>query len=142
MHEVLLMSRKNSDKSKPSAEKIPAITPTIEEANEPVLRHDAPVKEVSEEVPKLKTDNPPLVEETPGRVVYVTGSKFSKSFVAQAAQDYQAGKVKGAMQIMLPDGQIITAGPTYESHMGPTLMQMIKRGVVQASNFGKLAKRR
>jgi hypothetical protein len=136
------MSKKFSDKSKPSVEKVPVVTPTIEEADEPVLRHDAPVKEVSAEVPKLKTDNPPLVQETPGRVVYVTGSKFSKPFMAQAAQDYQAGKVKEAMQIMLPDGQTITAGPTYESHMSLALMQMIKKGVLQASNFGKLAKRR
>ncbi|MGB5101040.1 MAG: hypothetical protein WBN94_10650, partial [Methanothrix sp.] len=68
-------------------------------------------------------------------------SKFSKPFMAQAAQDFRAGKVKAAMQMQLPDGQIITAGPTYGTRMSPEMLQMIKSGVLQASNFGKLAKK-
>ena len=133
------MSKKNSDKPK----MIDVVkSPIVAEESVPVLHHDAPVREAHMEVPKLKTDTPLKPQEPPGRVVYVTGSKFSKTFTAQAAQDYQSQKVKEAMQIVLPDGQIITAGPTYETNMSPDLMQLIKRGVVQASNFGKLAKRR
>lgn len=81
------------------------------------------------------------VTEPAGRTVFVCCSKFSKPFMAQAAQDFRAGKVKAAMQMQLPDGQIITAGPTYETRMSPEMLQMIKSGVLQASNFGKLAKR-
>ena len=89
----------------------------------------------------------PAQAETPmtvlhGRAIYVCGSKFSRPFMLQAAQDFQAGKVKGAAQIRLPDGQTITAGPNYETRMGPELMQLIKKGVLQASTFGKFAKNR
>lgn len=78
------------------------------------------------------------VAEPPGKVIFVCGSKFSKSFVHQAAKDFQAGRVEEAGQIVLPDGQIIQAGPTYETTMSPSLIQMIKDGILQASNFGKL----
>lgn len=72
------------------------------------------------------------------RTVYVCGSKFSKSFLRQAALDYQKGVVGSAGQIMLPDGQVIQAGPTYETKLSPQLLQMIKRGILQASSFGRL----
>ena len=80
----------------------------------------------------------PIEPEPPGKVIFVCGSKFSKSFVHQAAKDFQAGKVEKAGQIVLPDGQIITAGPTYETTMSSALIQMVKDGILQASNFGKL----
>ncbi|MDD2317688.1 MAG: hypothetical protein PHD57_10105 [Desulfobacterales bacterium] len=90
--------------------------------------------------------------EPPGKVIFVCGSKFSKSFVHQAAKDFQSGEISadhtvailpdgreiGAGQIVLPDGQIISAGPTYETTMSPALIQMVKDGILQASNFGKL----
>ena len=100
------------------------------------IHRDAPVsREPVFEAP-LKTDAP-----KGGRAVFVSGSKFSKPFMLQASQDFRAGKVKGAAQIRLPDGQTITAGPTYETRMSPELMQLIKAGVLQASTFGKSAKR-
>ena len=80
----------------------------------------------------------PIEPEPPGKVIFVCGSKFSKSFVHRAAMDFQARRVEEAGQIVLPDGQIIQAGPTYETTMSPALIQMIKDGVLQASNFGKL----
>jgi hypothetical protein len=80
----------------------------------------------------------PIKSEPAGKIVFVCGSKFSKPFAHQAAEDFQAGKVKDAGQIVLPDGQIISAGPTYETTTSPSLIQMIKDGVLQASNFGKL----
>ena len=87
---------------------------------------------------------PPIQEgtqpEPPGKTVFVCGSKFSKAFSLQAAQDFRAGRVKGAGQIVLPDGQIIKAGPTYETTTSPGLMEMLKAGVLQASIFGKLSK--
>jgi hypothetical protein len=79
--------------------------------------------------------------EPAGRTVYVCGSKFSKSFTGRAAEDFRAGKVNEAGQIVLPDGQIIRAGPTYETMTSPALLQLIKDGTLQASIFGKLAKR-
>lgn len=78
----------------------------------------------------------------PGRVVFVCASKFSKAFSSQAAKDFQSGKVQNAGQILLPDGQIITAGPTYETTMSSELLQMVKDGALQASTFGKLLSRR
>lgn len=76
--------------------------------------------------------------EPPGKTVFVCCSKFSTAFARRAAQDFQAGKVEKAGQIVLPDGQIIDAGPTYETTMSPALIQMVKDGILQASNFGKL----
>jgi hypothetical protein len=78
------------------------------------------------------------VHEPPGKIVFVSCSKFSKQFALRAAQDFQAGKVEKAGQIVLPDGQIIDAGPTYETTTSPSLIQMVKDGILQASNFGKL----
>ena len=92
------------------------------------------------------------VPEPPGKTVFVCGSKFSKQFALRAAADFRSGEINAdhtvailpdgreikAGQIVLPDGQIIDAGPTYETTMGPSLIQMIKDGVLQASNFGKL----
>jgi hypothetical protein len=46
--------------------------------------------------------------------------------------------VEKAGQILLPDGQIIAAGPTYETIMSSDLIQMVKSGVLQASTFGKM----
>ena len=103
----------------------------------PETHRDAPVSGGPVVETQLKTDAP-----KGGRTVFVSGSKFSKPFMLQAAQDFQAGKVKGAAQIRLPDGQTITAGPTYETTMSPELMQLIKAGVLQASTFGKMARRR
>lgn len=80
----------------------------------------------------------PIEPDPPGKVIFVCGSKFSKSFVHQAAKDFQARRVEEAGQIVLPDGQIIQAGPTYETTMSPALIQMVKDGILQASNFGKL----
>ena len=80
----------------------------------------------------------PIKSEPAGKIVFVSCSKFSKQFARRAAQDFQAGKVEKAGQIVLPDGQIIDAGPTYETTTSPALIQMIKDGVLQASNFGKL----
>lgn len=80
----------------------------------------------------------PIEPEPPGKVIFVCGSKFSKQFALRAAEDFQAKRVDGAGQIVLPDGQIISAGPTYETTMSPSLIQMIKDGILQASNFGKL----
>lgn len=77
----------------------------------------------------------------PERAIYVSGSKFSKAFMQQAAQDLRTGRVKDVGQIILPDGQVIQAGPTYETCLSPGLLQMIKNGILQASTFGKLAKR-
>jgi hypothetical protein len=74
----------------------------------------------------------------PGKIVFVCCSKFSTAFARRAAQDFQAGKVEKAGQIVLPDGQIIDAGPTYETTTSPSLIQMIKDGILFASNFGKL----
>lgn len=74
----------------------------------------------------------------PERSVYVSGSKFSRPFMQRAALDFKAGKVKGAGQIMLPDGQVIQAGPTYETTLSPGLLQMIRQGILQASSFGRL----
>ena len=95
----------------------------------------------SGKVPPI-TPDPPTPEiaqpEPPGKTVFVCGSKFSKAFTIQAAQDFRAGRVEGAGQIVLPDGQIIQAGPTYETTMSPALIQMVKDGILQASNFGKL----
>jgi hypothetical protein len=75
-----------------------------------------------------------------GRTVFVCASKFSKSFSLKAAEDFQAGKVKGSGEILLPDGKTIKAGPTYETTMSAELLQMIMSGVLQASVFGKLCK--
>lgn len=94
----------------------------------------------------------PIDPDPPGKVVFVCGSKFSKSFALRAAADFRSGEINTdhtaavlpdgreikAGQIVLPDGQIINAGPTYETTMSPSLIQMIKNGVLQASNFGKL----
>ncbi|MFA5410131.1 MAG: hypothetical protein WC343_15255 [Bacilli bacterium] len=76
--------------------------------------------------------------EPAGKIVFVCGSKFSKQFALRAAEDFQAKRVDGAGQIVLPDGQIIQAGPTYETTTSPSLIQMVKDGILQASNFGKL----
>ena len=92
------------------------------------------------------------VPESPGKTVFVCGSKFSKSFALRAAADFRSGEINAdhtaailpdgreirAGQIVLPDGQIIQAGPTYETTMSPALIQMVKDGILQASNFGKL----
>ena len=80
----------------------------------------------------------PIEPDPPGKVIFVCGSKFSKQFALRAAEDFQAKRVDGAGQIVLPDGQIIQAGPTYETTMSPALIQMVKDGILQASNFGKL----
>lgn len=80
----------------------------------------------------------PIEPDPPGKVIFVCGSKFSKQFALRAAEDFQAKRVDGAGQIVLPDGQIISAGPTYETTMSPSLIQMVKDGILQASNFGKL----
>ena len=77
----------------------------------------------------------------PGRTLYVCASKFSKPFMTRAAQDFQAGKVQAAMQIILPDGQTIAAGPTYETSESPDLIKMIKTGIISASIFGKLQRK-
>jgi hypothetical protein len=90
--------------------------------------------------------------EPPGKVIFVCGSKFSKQFALRAAADFRSGEINAdhtvailpdgreikAGQIVLPDGQIIDAGPTYETITSPALIQMIKDGVLQASKFGKL----
>lgn len=94
----------------------------------------------------------PIEPDPPGKVIFVCGSKFSKQFALRAAADFRSGEINAdhtaailpdgreirAGQIVLPDGQIIQAGPTYETTMSPALIQMIKDGVLQASNFGKL----
>ena len=84
--------------------------------------------------PSIQEDPQP---EPPGQTVFVCASKFSKAFSLQAAHDFKAGKVEKAGQILLPDGQIIAAGPTYETIMSSDLIQMVKSGVLQASTFGK-----
>jgi hypothetical protein len=76
--------------------------------------------------------------EPPGKTVFVCASKFSKAFTAHAALAFKKGLVKSASQIVLPDGQVITAGPTYETTMSTDLIELIKAGVLQASAFGKL----
>ena len=128
-----------SKKPKDSESLIPGKeTGEIQEGKDP--KGPLPGEETGEiqEIKEVEKTKPP---ESPGRVVYVSGSKFSHPFRVQAAKDFQAGLVKDAMQIQLPDGQIITAGPTYETHISADLLQLIKIGVLQASNFGKLAKR-
>jgi hypothetical protein len=92
------------------------------------------------------------VPEPPGKVVFVCGSKFSKQFALRAAADFRSGEINAdhtvailpdgreikAGQVVLPDGQIISAGPTYETTISPSLIQMISKGILYASNFGKL----
>jgi hypothetical protein len=130
-----------SSRSKRAKPKVVPETRNIEEGLDVII---APPNEVDPEIAarEIHAEEEKISSEPPGRIVYVSGSKFSHPFRTQAARDFQAGKVKEAMQIQLPDGQIITSGPTYETHMCEALLKMIKGGIVQASNFGKLAKRR
>jgi hypothetical protein len=81
------------------------------------------------------------VVESPLKTVFVSCSKFSKAFSTHAALAFKKGLVKSAGQIVLPDGQVIKAGPTYETTMSPDLLQMIREGAIQASIFGKLKER-
>lgn len=85
-----------------------------------------------------KSTSPGENPEPAGKTVFVCCSKFSKAFSGAACMAFKKGLVKGAGQIVLPDGQIITAGPTYETHISPDLIEMIKAGVLQASIFGKM----
>lgn len=78
----------------------------------------------------------PRKSKRPERDVYVSGSKFSKAFMQRAALDFQAGRVKDVGQIILPDGLAIKAGPAYRTTMSQELQQLIKAGILQASNFG------
>jgi hypothetical protein len=87
---------------------------------------------------KKLTSSEAVQHRPPGKTVFVWASKFSKAFTFQAAQAFKKGLVKGPGQIVLPDGQVITAGPTYETTMNSDLVQMIRAGVLQASAFGKL----
>jgi hypothetical protein len=75
--------------------------------------------------------------EPPGKTVFVCGSKFSKGFALRAAEDFKKGLVRASGQVILPDGQVIKAGPAYETTMSLGLMQMIRDSVLQASIFGK-----
>lgn len=76
--------------------------------------------------------------EPPGKTIFVCASKFSKAFSVHAALAFKKGLVENAGQIVLPDGQIITAGPTYETTTSPGLLELIRAGALQASIFGKL----
>ena len=76
--------------------------------------------------------------EPPTGTVFVCASKFSKTFSMHAALAFKKGLVKDAGQIVLPDGQMITAGPTYETATSPDLIGLIRAGVLQVSVFGKL----